>query len=48
MKCLDIAHFPFANGIKPVVDKVLPFTEARAALELMKGQGHFGKIALSF
>ncbi len=37
-----------ANGIKPVVDKVLPFTEARAALELMKGQGHFGKIALSF
>jgi NADPH:quinone reductase-like Zn-dependent oxidoreductase len=37
-----------ANGIKPVVDKVLPFTEARAALELMKGQGHFGKIALTF
>jgi len=37
-----------ANGIKPVVDKVLPFTDAVAALELMKGQSHFGKIALSF
>lgn len=37
-----------ANGIKPVVDKVIPFTEARAALELMKSQGHFGKIVLSF
>ncbi len=37
-----------ANAIKPVVDKVLPFTHAVAALELMKSQGHFGKIALSF
>lgn len=37
-----------ANGIKPVVDKVLPFTDAVEALKLMQGQGHFGKIALSF
>lgn len=37
-----------ANGIKPVVDRVLPFTDAVAALKLMQGQGHFGKIALGF
>ena len=35
-----------ANRIAPVVDRTLPFAEARAGFELMKGQGHFGKIAL--
>lgn len=37
-----------ANGIKPVIDRVFPFTEARAALEHMASGSHFGKIALSF
>ena len=41
-KCRAIA----ANRIAPVVDRTLPFAEARAGFELMKGQGHFGKIAL--
>lgn len=36
------------TGIKPVIDRVLPFTDAVEALKLMQGQGHFGKIALSF
>lgn len=36
------------NKIKPVVDKVLPFQDARKAFELMQGQGHFGKIVLKF
>ena len=37
-----------AHGIAPVVDKVFPFTEARAAFEAMRAGEHFGKIVLSF
>lgn len=36
------------NGIAPVVDKVFPWTEARAAFEAMAGGQHFGKIVLEF
>lgn len=36
------------HKIKPVVDKVYPFEDARAAFEAMQGQGHFGKICLQF
>ena len=36
------------HRIAPVVDKVYPFTEARAALEAMKAGDHFGKIVLTF
>ncbi len=36
------------HRIAPVVDKVYPFTEARAALEAMRGGEHFGKIVLEF
>jgi NADPH:quinone reductase-like Zn-dependent oxidoreductase len=32
--------------LKPVVDKVFPFAELPAALGLMQGGGHFGKIVL--
>jgi NADPH:quinone reductase-like Zn-dependent oxidoreductase len=36
------------HRLKPVIDRVFPFTEARAALEYL-GQGtHFGKICLHF
>lgn len=42
----DMCRAIAANRIEPVVDRTLPFTEARAGFELMKGQGHFGKIAL--
>jgi len=36
------------HRIKPVVDRVFPWTEARAALEAMRAGEHFGKIVLQF
>lgn len=36
------------HKIRPVVDKVFPWTEARAAFEAMAGGEHFGKIVLQF
>ena len=37
-----------AHRIAPVVDKVYPFTEAKAAFEAMRAGEHFGKIVLTF
>ncbi len=34
------------HRLRPVLDRVFPFAEARAAFEHMAGQGHFGKIAI--
>ena len=36
------------HKISPVVDKVFPFTEAKAAFTAMAGGEHFGKIVLEF
>jgi NADPH:quinone reductase-like Zn-dependent oxidoreductase len=36
------------HGIRPVIDRVLPWTEARRAIDEMAGGSHFGKIVLSF
>lgn len=36
------------HRISPVVDKVFPWTEARAAFAAMQGGEHFGKIVLQF
>jgi NADPH:quinone reductase-like Zn-dependent oxidoreductase len=36
------------HQIHPVVDKVYPFTEVKAAFEAMRGGEHFGKIVLKF
>ena len=36
-----------ANRIKPVIDKVYPFEEVRAALKLMERAAHFGKIVVT-
>jgi NADPH:quinone reductase-like Zn-dependent oxidoreductase len=36
------------HKISPVVDKVYPFTEAKAAFAAMAGGEHFGKIVLEF
>jgi NADPH:quinone reductase-like Zn-dependent oxidoreductase len=36
------------HRIHPVVDKVYPWTEARAAFEAMRDGQHFGKIVLEF
>lgn len=35
-----------ANGLRPVVDRVFPFGEARQALEYMESGAHFGKVCL--
>jgi NADPH:quinone reductase-like Zn-dependent oxidoreductase len=37
-----------ARRIRPVVDKVYPWTEAREAFEAMRTGSHFGKIVLEF
>jgi NADPH:quinone reductase-like Zn-dependent oxidoreductase len=36
------------HALRPVVDRVFPFTEARQALRHMESAAHFGKIVLSF
>ena len=36
------------HRIGPVVDKVFPWTDARAAFAAMQGGAHFGKIVLTF
>ena len=36
-----------ANHLKPVIDRVFPLSDARAAFEHMQNGGHFGKIVLS-
>ncbi len=36
------------HGIQPVVDKVFPFEDAKAAFEAMRNGEHFGKIVLQF
>ena len=34
------------HGLRPVVDRVFPFEEARGAFELMGAAGHFGKVCI--
>ncbi len=36
------------HKIKPVIDKVFPWTDYKKALQYMEGQSHFGKICLQF
>jgi NADPH:quinone reductase-like Zn-dependent oxidoreductase len=36
-----------ANGLKPVIDKVFAFAEAKEAYKHLKGQSHFGKIVIA-
>ena len=36
------------HGIDPVVDKVFPWTDVKAAFTAMAGGEHFGKIVLEF
>ncbi|MGH8006992.1 MAG: zinc-binding dehydrogenase, partial [Candidatus Binatia bacterium] len=35
------------NKVHPVIDKVFPFTETRAALQYMESAAHFGKIVIA-
>jgi NADPH:quinone reductase-like Zn-dependent oxidoreductase len=34
------------HGLRPVIDRVFPFEDARAAFDLMAAGGHFGKICV--
>jgi NADPH:quinone reductase-like Zn-dependent oxidoreductase len=34
------------HKLRPVLDRVFPFAEARAAFEHLAGQGHFGKVGI--
>lgn len=43
-----MCRFIALKGIQPVVDKVFPWTEVRAAFKAMQGGEHFGKIVLEF
>jgi NADPH:quinone reductase-like Zn-dependent oxidoreductase len=36
-----------AGGLKPVMDKVFPFAEAKDAYRHLKSQNHFGKVVIS-
>ena len=36
-----------ANKLKPIIDRIFPFAEARSAFEHMQHGSHFGKIVLS-
>ena len=36
-----------ANRLKPVIDRVFPFAEAKEAYRHLKSQNHFGKIVIS-
>jgi NADPH:quinone reductase-like Zn-dependent oxidoreductase len=36
-----------AGGLKPVIDKVFPFAQAKEAYRHLKSQNHFGKIVIA-
>lgn len=36
------------HQLKPIVDRIFPFTEAREALEYLESGAHFGKVCLKF
>jgi len=36
-----------AGGLRPVMDKVFPFAEAKDAYRHLKSQNHFGKVVIS-
>jgi len=42
----DFVEFITATSIKPVVDRVFPFAQARAAYDCLAAQQHFGKIVI--
>jgi NADPH:quinone reductase-like Zn-dependent oxidoreductase len=44
----DMVRAIEANGLKPVVDKVFPFTEIRQAFRHQEARAHFGKICLAW
>jgi len=43
----DMNRAMAVNKMRPVIDKVFPFTETRAALKYMESAAHFGKIVIT-
>ncbi|MBN8738299.1 MAG: NAD(P)-dependent alcohol dehydrogenase [Lysobacterales bacterium 69-70] len=43
----DLARFVALHRIKPVVDRVFPFAQARAAYEYLDSGSHFGKVVIA-
>lgn len=43
----DLARFVALHQIKPVVDRVFPFEQARAAYEYLDSGSHFGKVVVT-
>ena len=43
----DMVRAIDVNGMKPVVDRIFDFEEARDALRFQKSGGHFGKVVIS-
>jgi NADPH:quinone reductase-like Zn-dependent oxidoreductase len=43
----DLARFVALHRIKPVVDRVFPFDQARAAYEYLDSGSHFGKVVIA-
>jgi alcohol dehydrogenase len=41
-----VLRFATRGRLRPVVDRVLPLTDARAAQELLSSRAQFGKIVL--
>jgi NADPH:quinone reductase-like Zn-dependent oxidoreductase len=35
------------HRLRPVIDRVFPFAEAKAAYHLFQGRAHFGKVVIS-
>lgn len=44
---LDMNRALALHGIRPVIDKTVPFAEAKAAYRAMEAAGHFGKIVIA-
>lgn len=43
----DLARFVALHRIRPVVDRVFPFSQARAAYEYLASGSHFGKVVIA-
>jgi len=43
----DFVEFVTVSGIKPVVDRVFPFEQARGAYDCLAARQHFGKLVIS-
>lgn len=43
---MELIRVVSATGLKPLIDRVFPFEEARAAFDHLEGGTHMGKIVI--